>query len=1036
MTIRFGLFELDEEARELRRAGEVVPIQPKPFALLRMLVRERGRVVSSDELMEALWPEEVVTPASLNRAVSHARRALGDTGRGELIRSVPRYGYRFVAPVTETGAHDTDAGEQARHAGASDPPGAMAAARGRGFVGREEPLARLAAARQEVLGGATRLALIGGPAGIGKSRLVEEFVRDAAGHGFRVVTGRARDEEGVPAFWPWIQVLCELVEEPRFRARIAQGIGAGDLGPIVPVLRAFAPELAKKLPEPAGPLRDLSDEQHRFRFFDAVRRTLREGAREQPLVLVFEDLQWADAGSLRLLEHVAEVGDAPFLLLVTLREESREHGHRVHRTLAVLRQQPHCEPISLTGLSRGEVGAFLRMAAGRPAPVDLVSELYAHTQGVPLFVAEAIRLLEERGDLAQLDRISRRSISLPARSVEWVTRAIHGLGDGCLPLLGGGAVLGREFSLRAAMEITDTRPDAALDRADEAVRAGVLEEVEGHAGHYRFAHALFQEAVYGDLTGAMRARLHFAAARRLEQQHAGALEPVLSELAHHLHRAIAVVDPVHAHGVALAAARQCERLYAWEQAALHYDQAMVALQHRASVDPAERADLFLALGEAHRRSGDRDQRTAAFEQAALLARGLDDPPRLARAALGLCDVSEWSTGVHEKGVAHLREALGRIGDEDLVTRARLTARLAYVAVRDREVAEPVARDAVEHARRSGDPLALQESLYVLQYACAGPDGLEEREALVGELADHAASCRDRDPAVIACLDIACDGIIEGSREKVLEHRARAAELAGGHATPGMVWHLRVWDAGLALLEGRFAEAEQLAHDALLLGRRLQHPFAGACFNGQMCVLDRELGRDARIVERLEGRMGGSTAATHWSWAVLGRALAAVGEKARAREILDRLSADGFEDLARNIRWNAVIAETAMLAVELEAAEHAKPLLAQLRTASTQHGALPIPIVYSGPFTEGMAGLCAVLGLVDDAIALCEEALASARSLEARPTGARILLARGRLLHRAGRSRTAREAFQEAASEAEALGMLRVREAARAGLART
>jgi len=751
--------------------------------------------------------------------------------------------------------------------------------------------------------------------------------------------------------------------------------------------------------------------------------------------MIFEDLQWADSGSLRLLEHVAsELDDAPLLFLATLREEPRERGHRVDQTLAVLRQQPHCDAIHLGGLSRAEVGEMLRQAAGNPAPVDLVTELYARTEGVPLFVFEAIRLLEQRGDLAHPERIPRRGIALPARSVEWIARAIDGLGGACLQLLGGGAVLGREFALRAATAIVGLDPADALDHADAAVRSGVLEELTERPGHYRFAHALFQEAVYGALEGGARARLHRAAAERLEQQHAGALEPVLSELSHHHHRAIAVVDPVRARDLALAAARQCEALYAWEQAAVHYEQAAAALEHQESVDPVLRADVLLALGDAHRLSGDRDRRNGAFERAFAIARALDDPERMARAAIGLCDVTEWSSDVHESAEAHLREALARIDADDLVHRARLTARIAYVAVRDRAVSEPAAREAAELARRCGDPEALQESLYILQYACSGPDDLDERMALVAELADGAARCRDRDPAVIASLDVACDGVVEGRREKALAHRDRAGKLAGPNATPSMLWHLRVWDTGLALLEGRFGEAEQSAHDALLLGRRLRHPFAKACFSGQMCILDRELGRDARIVERMDGRLGGPLGATHWSLAVLGRALAALGERARAREILDRLGEAAFAEIARNIRWQAVIAETSLLAVELEAAEHARPLLAQLRSARHQHGALPIPIAYAGPFTACMAGLHATLGLVDDALALYEEALASAAALGARPAAVRIQLARAKLELRAGRTREAREHLGLAASEAEALGMEPFARAARDALA--
>jgi len=195
---RFGAYELDEARGELRREGRPVAIQPKPLALLGLLLRERERVVPSDEILTTLWPDTVVTPGSLNRAVSHARRAIGDTHRGRVIRSISRRGYRFAGEVVaiEPGAR----------------PGAGAPERP--FVGRSDALARLreawagALARRE--GAAV---LISGPPGIGKSRLTERMTAELEAAGALVLIGRAREGEGVPAFWLVAQVLRHLLEQ-------------------------------------------------------------------------------------------------------------------------------------------------------------------------------------------------------------------------------------------------------------------------------------------------------------------------------------------------------------------------------------------------------------------------------------------------------------------------------------------------------------------------------------------------------------------------------------------------------------------------------------------------------------------------------------------------------------------------------------------------------------------------------------------------------------------------------------------------------
>lgn len=852
MRFRFGLYELDEEARELRRAGEPVRIQPKPFELLLLLLRGRERVLAFDELMAALWPDEIVSPASLNRAVTHARRAIGDTGRGALIASVPRRGYRFMGDVVVLG----DAAQATPRDGAARPGAAdmrevreegrraRASDRTRRFVGRREALGRLELRQRAMLEGELQLVLVGGRAGIGKTRLAEVFAQQVAREGVFVATARARDGSGLPAFWPWVQVLRRLLEEPTFRDEIAHRIATGEIAALLPALVEFAPEVAAALGARARAMPDLSDEYQRFRFFDAAARTLRACAARRPMLVLLEDLQWADSGSLRLLEHLAlELARTPVLLLLTLREEPRERGHRVRRTLGLLRQQPSFEAIDLGGLSRGEVGELLRAAAGRPAPVDLVSELYARTEGVPLFVGEAIRLLEERGDLAHLSRIPRQGVTLPARAVDLIRRAIDALSPECVELLGAAAVLGRDFTLRDVAAVASAERAHALDRLDEAIGAGLLETSSESPSRFRFAHALYREALYDDLAAGRRARLHLAAASDIERQHASVLEPVLSELADHLHRSLAVGDARHTYEIAREASRQSQRLMAWEQAAIHLEQALDALTHLEDVDPRTRAEILLALGESQRLSGHRERRIAAYEEAIAIARAIDDGELLGRATLGLCDVSEWSAQTPPLAAETLALALERSGSGDATMRARLMSRLAYLDVRRRERAEGVAREAVALARASGNPVALEESLYILHYAIAGPDDLDEREALIADLEDAARRGADRDVGVIALLDIACDGLMQGRLEKAVEFRARAGALAGDEPTPSMTWHLRVWDTGLALLQGRFDEAEQRAHDALLLGRRVGHPFAGTCFSGQMSILERERGRE-------------------------------------------------------------------------------------------------------------------------------------------------------------------------------------------------
>ncbi|HSJ98177.1 MAG TPA: AAA family ATPase, partial [Myxococcota bacterium] len=576
------------------------------------------------------------------------------------------------------------------------------------FVGRDAALATLREAWSEARSARGGLALVSGPPGVGKTRLGQVFAAEAERAGGLVLTGASRDGEGVPAFWLWAQVLRRLLASAPEPEVVAELEGAGaELAGLVPGLAPAGADLAAGA-ERRGPDASVGPELSRFLLFDAVSRALCRASRQRPLLVLLDDLQWAGSPSLRLLEHLGhDLLDAAILVVAGVREEPRAADHPLELALPILRRHARCTEIALRGFARRDVAQWLEQVLGRPPPPDLSSTLYARTEGVPLFVREAIRLLAERGDLRHPEQVRHWSVTIPGEAFDLIRRPLASLSPEAAALIGAAAVIGRDFTLPFVASVAELPREKALDLLDEALRAGVIERTGEAAGGHRFVHALFREAALAAVPAGARALLHARAAEHLERRHAAGLDAVIAEVAHHSHAAVAAGGAEQAWAAATRAAERATRVLAWEQAALHHEQAVAALDAADAPDPERRLAATLALGEALRRSGDRERRLAAFARALDAARSLGRPRELALAAIGACDLSEWAPA-DPAARAALEEALAALGEEPSVESARARARLAYLSVRNPGVdAESQARRAVAEARAIGDFPALQ-----------------------------------------------------------------------------------------------------------------------------------------------------------------------------------------------------------------------------------------------------------------------------------------------------------------------------------------
>lgn len=1005
MIYRFDAWELDESAGELRRGGLAVPIQPKPLALLTLLIEERHRIVPNDELLERLWPDETVTTGSLTRAVSVARSAIGDSGRSGRIRSYTRRGYRFHGEVVEL---DDEAGAAPGSRGDAAPDPEMADGR-MPFVGRDRALARLRAAWNRTLKGLDGIVVVSGPAGIGKTRLTEVFEREVTRRGGLALRGRALEEEGEPPFWVWAQVLRRLHRED---PEILREPGLADSGELL----ALMPELAASEP---GATADLPVGQRRFVLFDAVARVLRRAAGRRPLLVVFEDLHWADPASLRLLEYLAfELSGAPVLLLATVRDGPPVPNDPSIRTLAVLRRRDRCATVTLERLAAGEVERLVCQLVGRPHH-ELARRLRARTDGVPLFLREACRRLLDPGapaDPASLEE------ELPLAQVDWVKDALAGLSPRCAALLAAAAVVGRDFPLTLVAAAAQVSRDEALDLLDGAVGAGVVEADPDAPVRYRFVHDLFRESCYAGLAPGARARVHQRIADQLERQHGGELDRVIAELAHHRHRALAVGDPAQAFACARRAARRAFELCAYERSTLHGVQALAALDQLEGSDPELRLATLLELGEASRLSDEPERRRHYLGEALALARKLDRPEQLAAAAIGLCDLTEW--GIRDNVArAALEEATLRLAKPEPELEAKLLTRLGYLdAMFDRAAAEQRLRRAVSTARTLGASDALEEALYALHLVLGGPDGQAERREILSELRGAASAARDPVASVIAMLDVACDRLEAGDAAGAALLRREADSTAGRPPHPRTTWHRQVYDTGLALLEGRLDEVEGRLEEATALGHRIRHPYARGCSIGQQAGLHAVRGEPAEVMALMEPALRANQGPVHWVKLVAARAQAALGRRDAATMLYEQSLEAGPEGIPRNLRWMSTLVELAHCCADLSDEDRAGPLCELLRPYEGRHGVMPMVVCYGGPVSFALARLHELRSRVDDADALYAEALSAAEGVGAKPCQAQIRLAYGGLLRRRGRRREAREQLTAAAALAADLGL--------------
>ena len=879
-------------------------------------------------------------------------------------------------------------------------PGALALASAFPFVGRSAELGALAADLPVGETDESRIALLAGEPGSGKTRLIRELAHDAAAGDVLVLYGRS-DPVVNPPYKPFVDALEFLVRalEPEL-VRSALGTGGGELTRLLPDLSArLGP-----FPAPVGA--DPATERHRLH--TAVRELLFEVGRRQPVLLVLDDVHWADAPTLHLLRHLARAGEVRMLLVASFRDREPEVSPEFSETLADLSRVEGVTRLRLTGLERVDVEDFVRRSSGAAGAAelrDVAFSLEELTDGNPFLLCELWRSLVESEAIEVGEtgvRLARAVAELASpESVRDVVRyRLSRLAGSTKALLEVAAVVGAEFEpavLREASGLDDHEVYRALD---EAVRTGTIDEVPGARLGHRFTHELVRRALADGLTGIRRAELHLAVARSLESVHASLPARVLPDLAHHFTLAAAVGGAEQAVHYNVKAAEAASAALAFEDAADHLSTAL----ELGVDDEEERSRLELERGVAYQRAGQTPEALEAFAAAADGARKRGDAELLARAALGYEDAANQPMATDERAVVLLREAAGRVGGGDSALRARLLSALsrALVFVGEDDEARALRTDAAEMGRRLGDPATLARILIqeeIRNVHVPREDALER----LTEARDLALELRDADVLLEAMwrrvATLAGLGELHEARRECEDLR-RVAEEA---RQPVKRNAAALFGSALALCDGRLDEAEVLAEEAEEWTRLMRLPTSGE-YGVQLFGIRREQARldELRpIVELLARSAGGADA---WRPGLVAL-LVELGMEEEARAELGRLRTDRFQGVTSALGTAALVFLTDACSAlsDAESAALLYPRLEPLAARTVMIGQL---VACYGAADRYLGMLAAVLADWDAAEAHFEYALYMNRRTAAHTWTAhtayqyaRMLLHRGRAIDR-------------------------------------
>ena len=705
---------------------------------------------------------------------------------------------------------------------------ALALAERTPFVGREAERGELRRLLDQVAKGQGALAMIGGEPGVGKTRLAEELMAEARQRGMTAFIGRCYEMEGAPPYIPFVEIVEAAIRMfPPEALRAALGDSAPEVSKLMPELRRLFPDI------PPSP--ELPPEQERRYLFNGMRDFLARVGRAQPLLLVLDDLHWADDSTLLLLQHIAQqLHEMPVLILGTYRDVELDVARPLARTLEELLRQRLAHDLSLSRLSEAGVAAMLQALSGREPPAPLVQAIYGETEGNPFFVEEVFQHLAEEGKLFDDQGHWRTDLEVSELDVPRGVRLVIGrrlerVSEDSRRVLTAAAVIGRAFTFELLEALREVDADALLDTIDEAERAHLITSTadgapDGQAeDRFAFAHELIRQTLLTDVSAPRRRRLHLRVAEAMERVYARAPEEHAADLAHHLFQAGTGADPQKTVRYLTLAGERALGMAAFEDALRYYDS---ALSLQPTDDRRGRADLLFKRGQAQRSLGRWEESLADWRQALDAYEELGDTEAVGRLSGEMSHQLAWGARFVES-LEIARRGLIALGERVSTDRCRLLGASGGTLSMAGQYADAssMLAQSLPMAEQLGDQRLLGQVLVNksrYHYAC-----MQHREAVeaglwAAELLRSAGDLWNLTDA-LWCTQHAL--VVLGRLDEVAEIGGELEPLAarvGNLAALVCAWWVRGWrDVALTADLDRF---EEISKEALDLGRSIGFPW--------------------------------------------------------------------------------------------------------------------------------------------------------------------------------------------------------------------